>query len=451
MSLNYLEIETIIREMELSGAVLQGAKAVTYESFVINFYKPGHPINLFISLDSECIIFQQSVKLQTLGKPHNLTEFFKAHLTGGVVQGIKQLNNNRIIQVDIITNTARYFLIIRLWGGFSNIIITDENYKIVHLHRKSSKKQELSGNYLEIPQERVSYKKYELSEHSFNSYSQYVEYKYLHTLEENKKESESREIKKELLKRQNEIEKLLKSLNLRVDYYSDSLKYKEYGEIILSNIYKIKKGDKELLTTDYITEKEFLIPLKPELSPHMNSESYFKKYKKARDGIELTKTQIKVLEDELKAIESKIISSDTEIKIESEKNKTSKPNNQIGLNYKSGDWEILVGRNSRENEELFRHYVKGNDMWLHVRDYPGSYVFIKSKKGKTIPLNVLLDAGQIALDYSKGKNNGKGDIIYTQVKYLRRVKKGKPGEIIPTRDKNIFVTLDKKRLEILYS
>jgi predicted ribosome quality control (RQC) complex YloA/Tae2 family protein len=93
--------------------------------------------------------------------------------------------------------------------------------------------------------------------------------------------------------------------------------------------------------------------------------------------------------------------------------------------------------------------VRGNDIWIHARDYAGAYVFIKYRSGKTAPLDILLDGGNLALFYSKGRNNGSGDCYYTQVKYLRRAKNGPRGKVIPTQEKNISIKLDQKRLKKL--
>jgi predicted ribosome quality control (RQC) complex YloA/Tae2 family protein len=114
-----------------------------------------------------------------------------------------------------------------------------------------------------------------------------------------------------------------------------------------------------------------------------------------------------------------------------------------------GEWLVIVGRDARENDDLLRHYVKGRDLWLHARDWAGSYVFIKYRAGKTVPLELLLDAGNLALFYSKGRQNGQGDLFYTEVKYLRRAKNGPKGLVIPTQEKNLHISIDKERLRRL--
>lgn len=121
-----------------------------------------------------------------------------------------------------------------------------------------------------------------------------------------------------------------------------------------------------------------------------------------------------------------------------------------GLEFYSGGFRILVGRTSAENDELLRRHVRGNDLWLHCRNNPGGYVFIISRKGKTVPLEVLLDGAQLALRFSKVKESASADIHYTFVKYLRRVRDGKQGLVIPTQEKNLTVRSDKSALERIF-
>ena len=101
-------------------------------------------------------------------------------------------------------------------------------------------------------------------------------------------------------------------------------------------------------------------------------------------------------------------------------------------------FDIIIGRNARENDEILRHDTRGSDIWMHTRDTSGAYVIIKSRKGKTVPLPVLLDAASLAIHYSKAKKNGKADLYYTEVKYLRRAKDGKKGLVIPTQERNPY-------------
>jgi predicted ribosome quality control (RQC) complex YloA/Tae2 family protein len=74
---------------------------------------------------------------------------------------------------------------------------------------------------------------------------------------------------------------------------------------------------------------------------------------------------------------------------------------------------------------------------------------VKAPAGKSPPLEVMLDAGNLAIHFSKAKASGAGDVFYTQVKYLRRVKGGKRGLVIPTQEKNLHIKVEEERIERL--
>lgn len=420
-------------------------KAINYESFTFSFYKPGVPTNILVSMDTNCRLHRSTIKPEYMGKTHNLVEFLKAYLIGGIVKDIRQVNFNRIIEIKVINNNTTYYLIIRLWGGFPNIIITSEDYTILHLHKKSSKKMELPGSKYQYPEVNKNRKEYELLGHTYQDYNSFIEAEYIERITQQNSDKLLKKTIQFREKRRKEINNSLKKITSRLDNYSKAELYKLQGDLILSNIHLIKRGDTSLNAVDYTSNTTLEIQLDPRIKPDQNSTNYYKKHQKALAGISVTKEQIANLEQELLSLDSLPVE-------QIDQNKTiKKPSKQTvnrpGLYYRSAIWEIIIGRSAKENETLLRRFVKGNDMWLHVRDYPGGYVFIKNIKGKTIPLDVLLDAGTLALFYSKAKNNGKGDITYTQVKYLRRVKNGKPGQVIPTMNKNLYVTLDKKRLD----
>ncbi|MFP4564329.1 MAG: NFACT RNA binding domain-containing protein, partial [Spirochaetia bacterium] len=198
------------------------------------------------------------------------------------------------------------------------------------------------------------------------------------------------------------------------------------------------------------------------LSPSQNAERYYGKYRKAKSGLEHLKKDEARLRRELENTknEEKWIAETEELEelegyIEAEqrartRQRPSADEEVPGLKLRSGEFDILVGRTAKENDELLRKHVKGNDYWLHTRDFPGGYVFIKNIPGKSVPLQTLLDAANLALFYSKGRSSGKGELYYTQVKYLRRAKHGKLGLVIPTQEKNLSVQLEDERIRRLH-
>ncbi len=265
------------------------------------------------------------------------------------------------------------------------------------------------------------------------------------------------------------ISAALEKLREKEASFADAERFKVYGDLILSNLSAINQGDKWLEAEDN-SGGVIRIELEPRIKPQETARKYFEKYRKAKNGLADIQDEIALGERELNQIKEKLekllsetnplvlaklvsggnlvksggIAASGGVGIQSKKEKA-----RPGLAFKRGDWLIIVGRDASENDTLLRRYVKGNDMWLHARDYHGSYVFIKQRSGKTVPLEILLDAGTLAIFYSKGRNSGEGDLFYTQVKYLRRAKNGPKGLVIPTQEKNLHVKVEEKHLRSL--
>ena len=244
-----------------------------------------------------------------------------------------------------------------------------------------------------------------------------------------------------------------------VDKYENFEQYKQYGELILANSRSIQRGATFLETANYYSENETIqIPLDPKLSPSENSEKYFHRYKKAKNGLALLKDEVQNLSAkiaDLNATRNALLAEDDIDTLEEWYAKEKQHQSKVvtkdipGLQFTSGQFLLYVGRTAKENDALLRRHVRGSDWWLHARDYAGGYVFIKVEKGKSVPLETLLDAGNLAVHFSKGKNSQKADVYYTQVKYLRRAKDGPLGLVIPTQEKNLAVTKDPARLKRL--
>jgi predicted ribosome quality control (RQC) complex YloA/Tae2 family protein len=110
---------------------------------------------------------------------------------------------------------------------------------------------------------------------------------------------------------------------------------------------------------------------------------------------------------------------------------------------------ILVGRNAKENDELTFALAKSDDLWLHARGAPGSHVLVRMEKGKDPPPGTLQEAAMLALLYSDLKKSGKGDVVYTRRKWIKKAKGQAAGAVIVTREQSIHVSLDKARLALL--
>jgi predicted ribosome quality control (RQC) complex YloA/Tae2 family protein len=110
-------------------------------------------------------------------------------------------------------------------------------------------------------------------------------------------------------------------------------------------------------------------------------------------------------------------------------------------------WAIWVGRSKDENLELTFKHARGNDLWMHIRGRPGAHLVIPVQPGKSVPLETLLDAANLAIHYSGGQNLGKTEVDYTFKKYVKRIKDS--SEASYTNNKTLIVAPDPVRLKRL--
>ncbi|HEY7348188.1 MAG TPA: NFACT RNA binding domain-containing protein [Ktedonobacterales bacterium] len=109
------------------------------------------------------------------------------------------------------------------------------------------------------------------------------------------------------------------------------------------------------------------------------------------------------------------------------------------LRRQSGDgFLLLVGKNSRQNEEVTFREAGGNDLWLHARGVPGAHVIIKSG-GREVPRRTLEEAARLAAYYSQARGNTTVPVDYTQQRYVRHMKGGGPGMVIYERERTLSV------------
>lgn len=249
---------------------------------------------------------------------------------------------------------------------------------------------------------------------------------------------------------QTALERNYKKYDLQLKQLKDTEKrdrYKVYGELLNTYGYELTGGEKELKCLNYYTGEDLKIPLDSQLSAQENSQKYFNKYNKLKRTFEAlsdltleTKREIDHLESISAALDIAVREEDlVQIKEElmefgfikkrafgSKKPKiTSRP-----YHYRSSDgFDIYVGKNNYQNEEVTFKIANGNDWWFHAKGIPGSHVVVRTK-GKELPDRTFEEAGELAAYYSKGRGNEKVEIDYIQRKHVKKAAGGAPGFVI---------------------
>lgn len=257
------------------------------------------------------------------------------------------------------------------------------------------------------------------------------------------------------------IKKVKKRLTAIKSKEKDALSAEENrikGELILSNIYMLKQGDKECELDNYYDGTKIKIQLNEYLSPAKNAENFYKKYNKQKRTLIALKPQREQAESELEyfnsvldeialaenlvelnEIEKELILVGLIIEQKHDKNKRQEESKIKAYILKG--FRVLVGRNNLENDKI-TFTAKQEDIWLHAKDYHSSHAIVETN-GKIVPEEVLVKGAEICAYYSKGRDGGKTEIVYTQKKFVKKPSKSKPGFVTYTNFKSLMVEPNK--------
>ncbi len=265
------------------------------------------------------------------------------------------------------------------------------------------------------------------------------------------------------------LERSYKKLDIQERQLKDTEKrdkYRVYGELINTYGYNVAEGAKSFTALNYYTNEEITIPLDPTLTPSENAVKYFNRYNKLKRTFEAdsklikeTKSDIEHLEsvataldiatseDDLTALKEELILSGY-IHKKTNNGKKVKINNKP-LHYVSSDgFDIYVGKNNLQNDELTFHFANGNDWWFHAKKMPGSHVLVRTN-GKELPDRTYEEAASLAAYYSKGREQDKVEIDYVLKKEVKKPAAAKPGFVVYYTNYSLMASTDISALKLI--
>ena len=483
MSLNWKEIDLVLTELALPGAQIQRVYQSAYDVLHLELYgkipgtdRLGRRFILVSLAPGACRLHETARPPVKPPKPLRFAECCKSRIVNGWIEEAAQLGDDRIVRIVIRRGERRYFFWARLWSNAANVIITGADGVIIDAMRRLPRRGEITGGHFmpavsdTAPQNSGRSAEYAVRDlpgpGTFNErldawYAEHAGALSLESLREDARKWYGARIGR--------LNLSLEKLREKEADYAAAEKYREYGDIIMANLGNIRAGDAWLQADNFYGSGIIRIELDTGKKPAAQAEEYYARYRKAKTGREELAREIREEEAEAARLQAHLESllAETNPLVLHQRLKKRSARNSVagnggeaagakagkkkrpGLTFRRREWLIFVGRDAAENDTLLRRHVRGQDLWLHAREYAGSYVFIRGKSGKSVPLDILLDAGNLALFYSKGRNNAVGDLFYTQVKFLRRARDGPRGLVIPTQEKNLRITLDQARLREL--
>lgn len=495
----------------------------------------------------------------------------RKHLSGGKILEISAVPNERIVKI-VVESTNELFevtkkvLIVEPMGKHSNIILTDENGRIVDSIRHidftlSEKRQVLPGLFYELPPipqkldssamkpeemlslfEKAAAAGKEISQFLMDSFlgmspilAREIEHQsggevkkackvyceflnrmaeksfqptlffrketkepkelYLWNLEQYgdfyEKQSfatvnecvdcfyRSKETKRRLSEKKDSVMQILSRnftrLYKKIDIHEKNLKkaekkdrYRVYAELITANLYQLTENKREVTLPNYYDENRPLtIPMDETISPARNAKKYFEKYNKEKTMEKVSREMLEEIRKEVSYLESvaamlELCETEKDIAETKEElilggywsdhapKKKKKPDSISGpMRFLSTDGTlILCGKNNRQNEELTLKIASKSDLWLHIRNIPGSHTVIRCQ-GSSVSEETLYEAALVAAQYSKSAKDTKAAVDYTRVKYVKKPAGAKPGMVIYDNFQTIIVEPDANRVEAM--
>ncbi len=241
---------------------------------------------------------------------------------------------------------------------------------------------------------------------------------------------------------------------------------KTYGDLLNANLYQMQKGmDSVTLENFYDEMKPVNIPLDPALTPVKNAQKYYTEYRKAATAEKMLTSLIAQGEQELVYLdsvfdavsrttgESELLEIREELAeqgyLKNYKNRNKQLKPQPPIQYRSSDgFTILCGRNNKQNDKLTLKTARGEDLWCHTHNIPGSHVIIVAE-GREIPDRTIEEACMIAAYNSKARGSSQVPVDYTKARYVKKPNGAKPGMVIFTDNRTAYLTPDEERVKAL--
>ena len=246
------------------------------------------------------------------------------------------------------------------------------------------------------------------------------------------------------------IDRTTRKLDLQEKQLKDTgkmEKYRLWGEMLHTYGYTVPAGARSVTVTNYYNNEELTIPLDDTLSAQENAKQYFDRYAKLKRTAQALKDQVAQTRSDLEQLmqiktflEMALDEADL-IQVKEEladagyirRHSTGKKVKIVSrpYHYRTADgYDLYVGKNNYQNDELTFKFADGGDWWFHAKGAPGSHVIAKTKGTQELPDHVFEAAASLAAYYSANRASQKVEIDYIQRKHVKKPSGAKPGFVV---------------------
>jgi len=243
----------------------------------------------------------------------------------------------------------------------------------------------------------------------------------------------------------------------------DADRWRHLGDLLTASLHRVPPRATRVEVDDYMAPGTTVaIDLDPDLSPQDNAQRYYARYKKARRGqeaiqeaIERTRQDLEYVDGLATAVQTATTRDDlrelgAEVRVDDPaaaaraplqrrvKGPAARPHR-----FERDGWEILVGRNPRQNETLSMKTARSEDLWLHARQIPGAHVIVRRRGAHgDLPAEVLHEAAVLAARFSKAASDTRVPVDYTLARYVKKPPGTPAGYVTYSREKTLMVETD---------
>ncbi len=239
------------------------------------------------------------------------------------------------------------------------------------------------------------------------------------------------------------------------------------ADLLKSRLFEVRKGMESVELEDWAEPgRRVTVQLDARLTPTENLEALYARYKKARRSLERIQSRcdelraraaaLEALRGEAQAAEAGDLDAlRTRARLTRRRQRGPRceaaPRQPYHAFRSSTGRRILVGRSAADNRRLTFQVAQSHDAWMHVRGVPGSHVVIPLARGQEPDSETLLDAGHLAIRYSRVAGDAAAEISWTLRKFVRPAPGGNPGAVFVSQEHTITIRVDAARLDRLTS
>lgn len=464
MALRSSELRQVLEEVDayLRGAFVQKAHAPLPRICFLELRRPGRSVRLCVSAEpgyGRVSLARQ--RLPSVDEPPPFQRWLRKELIGA-----------RWVRADALERGARLVferqgveraLVADLRRGSANLFLLDGSSRLLAASLAEGERTRPGASWeppYAVEAERAEPSRLVPVEGSELPFAEAAE----SLLGAREQASRAGEIRRRLLKplqaKRARIERTLAKVRAEAEREPEAERHRQIGELLAQNLDRIARGARSVRLTRYSERgaEEVDVALDPARAPKDQADWHFHQYRRLLRGCEHARRRLGELEAEageiaermaaIEAREDEALLGDVQLLLAPRRRgpERARPFHEF-LGH--GGARIRVGKSSEGNDALTFGLARPHDVWLHARGVPGSHVVLEVARGVDVAQEALLDAAHLAHHYSQRKAEPRGEVVWTHVKFVRKVKGGAAGQVTFTRDRTLALRIDPHRLERL--